>query len=201
MRYNRYYSEKELLELGFRALGERVMISRDARIISPRSVSIGNNVLVEAFTIIDGDVSIGDHVQISANCELYAGEAAPIVIGDYCSLASFVSLYAQSDEYVLPCLNNPTVPKKYKNVHNQPIAVGKYVLIGTHSVVLPGVSLGEGCTFGANSLVNKTTPPGGQYVGSPCRRIRERDLEQLHRISAELEAEEQRKRERKKQRT
>ena len=196
MRYNSYYSDSEIREMGFRSLGERVMISRDARIMSPKTISVGSNVLIDAFTIMNGDITLGDHVQISANCELYSGDHTDIVIGDFCALASFVSLYGQSDEYVLPYLNNPTVPAKYKNVHNQPIRLGDYVLIGTHSAVLPGVELGEGCTFGACSLVNRSAPPGGVYVGAPCRRIHERDLEEIRRRAQELTEEERRRKER-----
>lgn len=193
MRYNNYYSDREVREMGFRSLGERVMISRDARIISPRLISVGSNVLIDAFTIMNGSITIGNHVQISANCEVYSGDRTDIIIGDFCALASFVSLYGQSDEYVLPYLNNPTVPAKYKNVHNEQIIIGNYVIIGTHSVVLPGVELGEGCTFGACSLINKSTTQGGVYVGVPCRRIHERNLEEIRQLAKMLTEEEQRR--------
>ncbi len=190
MRFNSYYSEKEIQEMGFRSLGKRVMISRDARILSPKTLSIGNNVLIDAFTIMNGDITLGDHVQISANCEIYSGNHTDVVIGDFCALASFVSLYGQSDEYVLPYLNNPTVPEKYKNVKNESIRLNDFVIIGTHSVVLPGVELGEGCSFGACSLINKSTEPGGAYVGIPCKRVHERDLEEIRRLGNELRANE-----------
>ena len=111
MRYNSYYSQKELQVMGFRSLGERVMISRDARIFSPETISIGNNVLIDAFTIMNGDITIGNHVHLSSHCEVYSSSHSEIVFGDYCGISSHVSFYSQTDEYIEPCLNNPTVPQ------------------------------------------------------------------------------------------
>lgn len=191
-----YYSKKELQEMGFRALGRNVLISRDARIFSPETVSLGDHVLVDAFTIMNGDIVIGSHVHISSHCELYASKSASIIIGDYSGISSHVSFYSQTDDYIGPCLNNPTVGPQYRSISEQPVVLEKYVMIATHVVVLPGVRLGEGCSFGAGCIVNKSTRPGGLYVGPNCKRIYERDLEEIRRLGAELEAEEQRWKER-----
>ena len=34
--------------------------------------------------------------------------------------------------------------------------------------------MGEGCSFGAMCLINKSTEPWGIYVGAPARRVKER---------------------------
>ena len=182
--------------MGFRSLGERVMISRDARIFSPETISIGNNVLIDAFTIMNGDITIGNHVHLSSHCEVYSSSHSEIVFGDYCGISSHVSFYSQTDEYIEPCLNNPTVPPRYRSISEQSVIIDKYVLIATHVVVLPGVHIGEGCSFGAKCLINKSTPPGGVYVGAPCRRIHERDLEGIRQIAQELEETERHRKER-----
>jgi len=39
---------------------------------------------------------------------------------------------------------------------------------------MPGVNIGEGCSVGAMSLVNKSIEPWGIYFGVPARRIKER---------------------------
>lgn len=196
MRYNSYYAEKELQQMGFRSLGERVLISRDARIFSPETISIGNNVLIDAFTIMNGDIIIEDHVHISSHCEVYSSENSQVVFGSYCGISSHVSFYSQTDDYLGPYMNNPTVPPRFRNVSEQSVILGRHVLIATQSVVLPGVSIGEGCSFGACSLINHSTPPGGVYVGAPCRRIHERDVDGIRRLAEELEAEELRRKER-----
>lgn len=196
MRYNSYYFESELQEMGFRSLGERVMISRDARIMSPETISVGDNVLIDAFTIINGDVTIGNHVHISSHCEIFGGKHSFITIGEYCGIASHTSVYGQTDDYVGPYLNNPTISLKYRALSEKPVELERCVLIATHCVVLPGVHLGEGCSFGANSLINRSTPPGGMYIGTPCRRVREKNLEEMRRKAQELEAKERCRKER-----
>ena len=45
--------------------------------------------------------------------------------------------------------------------------------------MLPGVEIGEGCSFGAMSFVNKSTEPWGVYVGIPCVKKSERSKEML----------------------
>ncbi|MGZ3996485.1 MAG: acyltransferase [Flavisolibacter sp.] len=52
--------------------------------------------------------------------------------------------------------------------------IGDDVSIGACCVVLPKVTIGEGAVVGANSLVTKDLDPWGIYVGSPCKKIGER---------------------------
>jgi len=54
---------------------------------------------------------------------------------------------------------------------------GKIILkqgcnLGAHSVVLPGITIGENATVGANSLVNKNIPSNEIWVGSPAHKIK-----------------------------
>jgi len=54
---------------------------------------------------------------------------------------------------------------------------GKIILkqgckIGANSVVLPGITIGENVTIGANSLVNKNIPSNEIWAGSPVQKIK-----------------------------
>ena len=178
MKLNPYYTNKELKEFGFRSLGRRVLISRTCRIYTPETISIGSHVLIDDFTILNGDITIGDHVHISSNDELYAGEAS-ITIGDFSGISSRVSFYATSDDFSGASLNNPTVPHAFRFEKNLPIVLGKHVLIGTGSTILPGVTIGEGCAFGSMTMIDKSTEPWGIYVGVPAKRIKERKKDLL----------------------
>ena len=193
MRMNHYFFKKALFEMGFRSLGEHVLISRTCQIYSPEKISIGDNVLIDDFTIMSGNIEVGSHVHISSNCELYTGENSSILIGDYAGIASHSSVYAQTDDYVGPYMSNPTIPAQFRNLIEQDIVLDKHVVIGTHSVVLPGVHLGEGCSFGANSVINKSTPPGGVYIGAPIKWIRAREIDGIQRKEWELVEEKQRR--------
>lgn len=54
---------------------------------------------------------------------------------------------------------------------------GKVILkrgckIGANSVILPGITIGENATVGANSFVNKNIPSNETWVGSPARKLK-----------------------------
>lgn len=56
--------------------------------------------------------------------------------------------------------------------------------IGANCTILPGVTIGEGAVVGANALVTKDLEPWGIYVGSPCKKIGEREKPTAERQEA-----------------
>jgi len=54
-----------------------------------------------------------------------------------------------------------------------PIKVCKNARIGAYSIILPGVTIGEGSIIGANSLVTDDIPPFSLAFGSPAKVIRQ----------------------------
>ena len=178
MKLDPYYSKKELLEMGFKALGRQVLVSRTCRIYTPEQISLGSHVLIDDFTILNGAITVGSYVHISSNCELYAGKAG-VTICDFAGMSSRCTLYATSDDYSGACLTNPTVPAAFRREIAAPITMEKHVILGAGCVVLPGVCMAEGCSFGAMSLINRSTEPWGVYAGIPARRLRERSRDLL----------------------
>ena len=75
------------------------------------------------------------------------------------------------------------VPRKSKRERFASVLIERQVIIGTSSVILPGVTVAEGCAIGAMTLVVKSTEPWGMYVGSPARwlKARKKDLNELER--------------------
>ena len=49
--------------------------------------------------------------------------------------------------------------------------------IGARSVVLPGVSIGEGCVIGSGSVVVSDCEPNGLYIGAPAKRVKDLPVE------------------------
>ncbi len=54
-----------------------------------------------------------------------------------------------------------------------PITIGNDVWIGGGAIICPGVSIGDGTTVGAGSVVTKDLPPRVIAAGNPCRIIRQ----------------------------
>ena len=61
--------------------------------------------------------------------------------------------------------------------------------VGANTVVLPGVTIGEGAVVGANSLVDRNLKPWGIYFGSPCKLIgwREKPTDERRKVIESLD--------------
>jgi len=174
-----YYSEEELKGLGLKKYGLNVKISRHAIIYRPEELEIGSNVRIDDFTTISGKVTLGNYIHIAQTCGLYGGDAG-VTMDDFTTLSSHSLIYAISNDYSGFSLACPMVPERYRPADiSASVRLERYSLVGCMSVVLPGVTIGEGCSVGAMSLCNKNLEPWGMYVGAPARRIRERNKQIL----------------------
>ncbi len=173
-----YYTETELAKLGFKSLGKNIKISDRARIYDREKIEIGDSVRIDDFCVISGKVVIGSYNHITPMCLIAGGEPG-VFLSDFCTLAYGVIVFAQSDDYSGTSMVNSMIPKKYKREIMEPVIVGRQTVFGTRSVVMPGVEVADGCSFGATSLVNKSTSPWGIYAGQPARRIKERKKDLL----------------------
>lgn len=63
--------------------------------------------------------------------------------------------------------------RKKQAQFNLPVHIGDNVWIGAHTVILPGVSIGENTVIGAGSVVTKNIPANCVAYGNPCKVIRE----------------------------
>jgi acetyltransferase-like isoleucine patch superfamily enzyme len=173
-----YLTNEELKEMGFKRLGKGVKVSTKASIYNPECIELGDFSRVDDFCVISGNVTLGRYVHIAPFC-LVAGGEKGVVMEDFSGLAYGVYVFSQSDDYSGCTLTNSTVSAKFKNEYKAKVKLGKHVIVGARSVVLPGVELAEGCAVGAMSLVNNSTDPWGVYLGNPARRLRDRKKDLL----------------------
>ena len=85
---------------------------------------------------LSGPIKIGSHVHIAAYTALYGGGG--ITLCDFCNLSSRVSIYSVSDDYSGETMTNPTIPEEFKIVDRAPVVLGRHVIVGSGTVVLPG---------------------------------------------------------------
>ncbi|HKS11864.1 MAG TPA: acyltransferase [Pseudomonas sp.] len=184
-----FLSQEQLDAMGFARVGKHVLVSDKCSFYNCAAISIGNHVRIDDFCVLsagDGGIEIGDHVHIAVYSSLMGG--GRITLGDFSGLSSRVSVYSSSDDYSGASMTNPTVPDDFKHVQTAPVDIGRHVIIGAGSVVLPGVTLGQGAAIGALSLVTKRCDEFGIYSGVPARRIKARKralLELEQRLRAE----------------
>jgi acetyltransferase-like isoleucine patch superfamily enzyme len=167
-----FFTQAELAQIGFRCFGKNVRIAKNNVIIGPENISLGDNVRIDSFCSIlamGGDLIVGSYVHIGAYCYLNAG--AGIVLEDFCGLSQGTKVYSRSDDYSGEFMSNPTVPAKYTNVSSGKVTFKRHSIIGSSSVVLPGVTVGEGVSVGALSFVSRSLEPWFVYFGSPVKKM------------------------------
>lgn len=166
--------------LGFASLGSNVQISDKASFYGTGRIELGSNIRIDDFCVLSAGANgivIGDHVHIAVYSSLIG--AARIHISDFCNISSRVAIYSSNDDYSGGAMTNPTVPSKYTDVTHADVFLGKHVIVGSGSIILPGVVLEEGVAVGALSLVHKRCEAFGIYAGNPVRRIKNRKLDLL----------------------
>lgn len=92
-------------------------------------------------------------------------DCAIVTIGDRVKFGPGVSIFAAT---------HPTeVQGRRDGVdYSKEVTIGNDCWIGGHTVILPGVTIGDGVTVGASSVVTKDIPSYSIAVGSPARVVK-----------------------------
>jgi galactoside O-acetyltransferase len=173
-------SQEALEDMGFESVGKNVSLSDKASFYNCAAISIGDNVRIDDFCVLSagvGGISVGNNVHIAVFSSLMG--AGAILLEDFCNISSRVAIYSSTDDYSGATMTNPTVPPEYTGVEHADVWLGKHVIIGTGSVVLPGTRLEMGVAVGALSLIKENCPAFGLYAGVPAKRLKERKRDLL----------------------
>ena len=181
-----FYSPDELSRLGLRSYGENVLISRKASIYNAGAIDLGSDVRIDDFCVLSagaGGIAIGNFVHVGVFASMIG--AGRIALQDYSCISGRVAIYSSNDDYSGTRLTNSTVPEAYRGVTAADVTLCRHALVGAASIVLPGVTIGEGVAIGAMSLIRADCEPFGIYAGIPARRVKERsrgllELEAAH---------------------
>ncbi len=169
-----YLTKKELEVLGLASFGENVSISDKASIYNPGKITIGNNVRIDDFCVLsagEGGIVLGNYIHLAIYSSIVG--AGKVTFSDFGGLSSRASIYSSNDDYSGEYLAGPTIPSQYLKVEHADVSIGKYVAIGSGSIIFPGVTIEDGVVVTALSVVNKDCAAFGIYAGN--RRIRERN--------------------------
>jgi len=178
-----FLSQVELERCGFKRLGKNVKVSASASVYDHHEIEIGDNSRIDDFCILSGKIRLGRNVHIAVFCNL-AGGSEGIHMDDFSGLAYSCTVISQTDDYSGATMSNPTVPDQYKKEIKRAVYIGRHCIVGTNSLIMPGVHLAEGSSVGAMSMVTKSTEPWSIYFGVPAKRLksRKKDLLLLERM-------------------
>lgn len=141
----------EIFKNGHLSIGTRTAICRGSIlfVLNGAKLSIGNNSYIGEYNNIrcTGKIRIGDNVRISQLITITDGQ------------------YNFSDKNRL--IGNQGYQKGK-------VIIGDDVWVGSNSVILPGVKIGNGVVVGAGSVITKNIPDYAVVVGNPARVIKYR---------------------------
>ncbi len=124
-----------------------------------------DEVFIEPPLRIDYGCNIRLGARFYANFNLTILDCALVTIGDRVMFGPNVSIYAATHE--------TEVQSRRDNVEfAKPVTIGDDCWIGGYVVILPGVTIGEGCTIAASSVVTKDIPAWSVAMGSPAKVVK-----------------------------
>jgi acetyltransferase-like isoleucine patch superfamily enzyme len=137
----------------------------------------------------EGRLTVGEGTLLEPGCWLTLSARARIEIGSGCFLNKNTMLAAldriEIGDHVMFANNcfvgdadhrydDPDKPVTWQGFISQgPVVIGSNSWFGVGCVVTSGVTIGDRCVVGANSVVTEDLPPGVIAAGAPARVIRE----------------------------
>jgi UDP-2-acetamido-3-amino-2,3-dideoxy-glucuronate N-acetyltransferase len=148
-------------------IGKDVQLGHDVKIFHPELVnlygcSVGDETKIGTFVEIQGGAKIGRRCKISSHSFICEG----VTIEDEVFVGHGVMF--TNDRF--PRATNPDGelqgPADWKV---EPTRVCRRASIGSNATILCGITIGEGATIGAGSVVTRDVPPNAVVAGVPAR--------------------------------
>jgi acetyltransferase-like isoleucine patch superfamily enzyme len=111
------------------------------------------------------NVRFGKNVFVNFNSVFL--DTCLITIGSRTLVGPNVSFFSATHPLDPAVRNGTQGPETGKEIH-----IGEDCWIGGNAIILPGVTIGKGCTVGAGSVVTKSVPDFTLVAGNPAKVIR-----------------------------
>ena len=166
--------------------GEGVRLYPLCKMIRAENAELDNNCQVFDNVFIDAGkcLKVGKYTTITWGVIIEGG--AKVLIGDRVFLGPSTKLLSSTLKlhgfYAVEHLPNDCYEIEYGDIKIEDDAY-----LGANCTVMPSITIGEGAVVGANSLVTKDLEPWGIYVGTPCKKIGEREkpsVEKLEKLNS-----------------
>nr|WP_279663758.1 acyltransferase [Ectobacillus ponti] len=129
---------------------------------------VNSKIYFNAFIKYPDHITLGDNVFINYDCILWAAPNGKIKVGNDVLLGPGVKIIAS---------NHGTSAEQLIRLNpwdDGDITIENDVWIGANTIILKGITIGQGAVIAAGSIVNKDVPPYTIYGGAPAKKIRDR---------------------------
>lgn len=161
-----FYTVAELKDKGFLKVGKKILIRKNVNFYNINGSIIGSNCRIDDHSILVGKIIISNNVHIAAYSIISASTYGNrIKIGKYTGIGPKCYISCSSEDYLANDISNPTINKKFrKNIIFANITLGKNILIGANSTIMPGkknrdIIIGNNVSIGYQSLILKSIKP------------------------------------------
>lgn len=113
---------------------------------------------------------VGKNVFIGEYVRMDIWHADLIYIDDYTHVTSGCRILCHQRDLTGYCVGDNAADLKYRTGE---VHIGKGVMLGMETMVMPGVTIGDGAIVGARSVVTKDIPPYTIAVGNPTKVIKQ----------------------------
>lgn len=159
--------------------GKNVTIWPLAKIIYPENIELGNETVIDDFAFLYAagkGIKIGKFCHITVHCVLQSGGV--LEMGDFSAIGPGGIILAATDDYHgNGFIGLQVFGEKYRKTKYLDVKIGRHVHIGAGSIILPGITIGDGVSVGAGSVVTKDLPEWTICYGSPCKPRRDKPKE------------------------
>lgn len=152
-------------------ISQRCALAKKIRCFWARKIcTCGQNVNIEHNASFGPALTLGDRSGVGIDCEIYG----PVTIGKDVMMGPEVVIYTSGhrfDRTDIPMMDQGSTDA-------EPVAIGNDVWIGRRAMIMPGVTIGDGCVIAAGAVVTKDIPAYSVAGGVPAKVIKNRKNKQ-----------------------
>ncbi|WP_051237887.1 acyltransferase [Lacticigenium naphthae] len=123
---------------------------------------IGKGINVEKGASIHAGVVLKNGANVGVDCLI----GQDTIIGENVIMAPECQIYTQNKKF------NKEI-KRFEGYEKvKPVIIGDNCWLGTRVLIMPGVTIGEGCVIAAGAVVSKSMPPFSVVAGNPAKAVK-----------------------------